>query len=152
MVVRFIALLMGAVFLCYPFLLLSKINIPVAEYRTGSVRDFLSYIVSIVVAYGSVLLGMGVYWMRHGRSVQRLGLFDLFKAGLRGAFFVSLACVVGFGLHGMISKGSFAEGVGNLWGLVVIFALLFGALVSGGIVFLLFAVRRMPADRSAGGP
>jgi hypothetical protein len=141
-VARFIALLMGAAFVCYPFLLLSKITIPVAEFRTGSAGDLLSYIASIVVTYGSVLLGMGVYWLRHGRSVEGLGLFDLFKAGLLGSFIVSSACMVGFGFHGMITKGSFAEGVGNLWGLVVVFALLFGALVSGGIAFLLFAVRK----------
>jgi hypothetical protein len=142
MVIRFVAFLLGAAFLCYPFLLLSKITVPVAEYRTGSIADLLSYVASIVVTYGGVLLGMTVYWMRHGRSALQLGLFDLFKAGLRGAFFASLAILVGFGVHGLATKGSFAEGVGNLWGLLVVFAALFGALVSGGVAFVLFAVRR----------
>jgi hypothetical protein len=41
-----------------------------------------------------------------------------------------------------MTRGSFEEGIGNLWGLVPIFAALFGALVSAGVALLFHGLRR----------
>jgi len=61
----------------------------------------------------------------------------VFKAGVWGVLAVSLVFVLGCGVNGMMTRGSFEKGVGNLWGLIVIFALVFGAMVSGGLALLI---------------
>jgi hypothetical protein len=48
-----------------------------------------------------------------------------------------------------MTRGSFEKGIGNLWGLLPIFAPLLGALVSGGMALLLHGLRH---SAGAGGP
>jgi hypothetical protein len=71
---------------------------------------------------------------------------EILKAGVWGALAVSVVFVVGAGVHGLITRGSFEKGVGNLWGLLVIFALLLGALVSGGMALLFYGFGHRPAS------
>jgi hypothetical protein len=63
--------------------------------------------------------------------------------------------VVCRGIYGLIASHSFEEGVGNLWGLIVIFWFVLGAVVAAGIAFLFFGLQgpaaRAGASQQAGG-
>ena len=73
----------------------------------------------------------------------------IFKAGAWGAFGVGVIFVAGAGVHGLMTQGSFEKGIGTLWGLVLIFAALFGALVSGGVALLFQGIQPFAGS---GGP
>jgi hypothetical protein len=100
--------------------------------------------------YGSVLLGIATSWVRANRTGQPLLPNQVFKAGMFG---VAAACIVVFvagGIYGIAKYGSFDKVIGgNLWGMVVIFWAVLGALVSAGIALLFFAWRG-PAGAAAG--
>jgi uncharacterized membrane protein YecN with MAPEG domain len=75
---------------------------------------------------------------------------EIFKAGVWGAFAVGAVFVVGAGVHGLTTQGSFEKGIGNLWGLVLIFAALLGALVSAGVALLFYGLRPLTRAGEAG--
>jgi hypothetical protein len=140
-VIRFLAIVVAVALIGYPPFLIYAITVPVAQFRTGSYVDFLTFAGTVFAIYGGVLLGLAVHWARVGRVWQRLRPVEVFKAGVWGALVVSVVFVVGAGVHGLTTQGSFEKGIGNLWGLVLIFALLFGALVSGGMALLFHGFR-----------
>jgi hypothetical protein len=146
-VIRLFAIVAGVALIGYPPVLIYAITVPVARFRTGSPVDFLSFAGTVFAVYGGVLLGVAVHWARVGRAWHRVRPLGVLKAGVWGALAVGVIFVAGAGVRGMISRGSFEKGVGNLWGLILIFALLFGTLVSGGMALLFHGLRR----RSAGG-
>jgi hypothetical protein len=147
-VFRFVAIVVAVVMIGYPPFLIYAITVPVPRFRTGSYVDFLAFAGTMSAIYGGVMLGVAVHWARVGRAWQRLRPVGVLKAGVSGAVAVGVGFVVSAGVHGMATRGSFEKGIGNLWGLVVIFALLFGALVSGGMALLLHAIR--PSARASG--
>lgn len=126
----------------YPPFLIYAITVPVARFRTGTYVDFLLFAGTVFAIYGGVLVGVAVHWARVGGAWQRLRPIEVLKAGVWGALAVGVVFVVGAGVHGLMTRGSFEKGVGNLWGLVLVFALFFGVIVSGGIVLLLHGLRR----------
>jgi hypothetical protein len=148
-VIRFLAIVVAVALIGYPPFLIYAITVPVAQFRTGSYVDFLTFAGTVFAIYGGVLLGLAVHWARVGRAWQRLRPVEVFKAGVWGAFAVGIVFVVGAGVHGLTTQGSFEKGIGNLWGLVLIFAVLFGALVSAGVALLFYGLRPLAG---AGGP
>lgn len=147
--IRLIAIVVAAALIGYPPFLLYAITVPVARFRTGGYVDFLTFAGSVFAIYGGVLIGVTVHWARVGQVWQRMRPLEILKAGVWGALAVGVAFVVGAGVHGLATRGSFEKGIGNLWGLVLIFAVLFGGLVSGGVALLFHGVRPSGDD---GGP
>lgn len=154
--IRFLAIVIGVALIGYPLFLIYAITVPVPQSRTGSYADFLVFAGTVFAIYGGVLLGVAVHWATRGRTWEGLRPVVIFKAGVWGAFAVGVVFVVGAGVHGLITQGSFEKGIGNLWGLVLIFAALFGALVSGGVALLLHGMRPLAGSggpiRGSGGP
>jgi hypothetical protein len=140
-VIRFLAIVVAVALIGYPPFLIYAITVPVARFRTGSYVDFLTFAGTVFAIYGGVLLGLAVHWARVSRVWQRLRPVGVFKAGVWGALAVGIVFVVGAGVHGLTTQGSFEKGIGNLWGLVLIFAALFGALVSAGVALLFYGLR-----------
>src|SRR5678816_301653 len=112
-------------------------TVPVARFRVGGYVDFLVFAGAMSIIYGGVLIGVATLWAMEGRVWRRLRRVGVFKAGVWGVLAASVVFVLGCGVNGMMTRGSFEEGVGNLWGLIVIFALVFGAMVSGGLALLI---------------
>ena len=147
--IRFLAIVVAVALIGYPPFLIYAITVPVARFRTGSYVDFLTFAGTVFAIYGGVLLGVAVHWARVGRAWQHLRPVEVFKAGVWGACAVGVVFVAGAGVHGLTTQGSFEKGIGNLWGLVLIFAALFGALVSAGVALLFHGLRPLGG---AGGP
>lgn len=140
-VIRFLTIGIAIVLMGYPPFLIYAMTVPVARFRTGSYVDFLAFAGTVIAIYGGALLGVVVRWLRVGRAWQALHPVDVFKAGVGGTLVAGVVFIVGSGLYGLMTQGSFEDGIGNLWGLVLVFALFFGALVSGGMALLFHSVR-----------
>jgi hypothetical protein len=136
-----LTVVIAVVLIGYPLFLIYAITVPVAQFRTGRYVDFLGFAVTVVAIYGGVLLGAWWQWAKAGRAGQRVRPAEVFKAGVLGALVVAVVFVVGAGVRGLITQGSFEKGVGNLWGLIVILAVFLGALVSGGVALLFYRLR-----------
>jgi hypothetical protein len=143
--IRLIGVVVGAALIGYPPFLIYAITVRVPRFRTGSYVDFLPFAVTLLAIYGGVLLGIAVHWLWRGRSSQRVRPFEVFIAGVYGTLAVGVVFLASAGVRGVMTQGSFEKGIGNLWGLVLIFAGMFGALVSGGVA-LLFRFLRSPRD------
>jgi hypothetical protein len=139
-VTRLLALLAAIVLLVAPVFWLYGATIPVPRFRAGDHTDFLLFAATLAVVYGGVALGVAVYRARATTAGRALRFLGIVKAGVCGAGAVGLAVILGYGIHGLIAFGSFARGVGTLWGLIAIFAVLFGAIVACGLALLWFAL------------
>ncbi|HZI95478.1 MAG TPA: hypothetical protein VFE84_14625 [Patescibacteria group bacterium] len=135
--IRFLAIVLGVALIGCPAFLIYSMTVPVARFRVGGYVDFLVFAGAMSIIYGGVLIGVATLWAMEGRDWRRLRRVGVFKAGVWGVLAVSLVFVLGCGVNGMMTRGSFEKGVGNLWGLIVIFALVFGAMVSGGLALLI---------------
>ena len=139
--IRFLASLAGIALIGYPPFLIYAITVPVPQFRTGSYADFLPFAATVSAIYGGVLLGIAVRWATGGKAWATLRPAVVFKAGVWGAVAVGAVFVIGAGVYGLTTQGSFEKGIGNLWGLILIFAALLGALVSAGVALLLHGTR-----------
>src|SRR5262249_19754653 len=84
--------------------------------------------------------------LRHGRTncscqtdQQPLRPFGLFKAGLSGVVGARFAFFTTAGAYRLMRLGEFGSLIGNLWGPLTIFWIVFGALVSAGLALLFYA-------------
>jgi hypothetical protein len=91
--------------------------------------------------YGGVFVGVLVYWAIQKRTGQRSSPYGIFTAGACSGLALSVAFVICSGIYGLIVSGSFEKGIGNLWGMIVILWLLFGAVVAAGIALLFFGLQ-----------
>lgn len=149
---RIAALIIGLALVVGPGWWLMDLTVPVPKYRKGDFRDFLLLGQVLFAVYGSVLLGIAVLWLRASRTGRSIPLNDVVMAGVFGASAACIAYVVGGGLYGLANYGSFYKVIGgNLWGMVVIFWEILGALVAAGIALLFYAWRG-PAGPSGAGP
>jgi hypothetical protein len=151
---RIAALIAGLVLIGCPAVWLTGVTIPVPKYRKGGYADFLFLAQTLLAIYGSVLLGIAVYWVRARRSGLPMFPMEIFKAGMYG---VLAACIVFFGaasLYGIAKYGSAEKAIGNLWGMLVIFWGILGAFVSAGIALLFYAWRgpAAPAGPASAAP
>jgi hypothetical protein len=147
--IRIAAMIAGLLLIVCPALWLIEVSVHLPKYRKGGYADFLFVGRLLLAIYGGVLLGVAVYWVRANRSGQSLFPIEMFKAGIYG---VLIACIVFFGgasLYGITKYGSADKAIGNLWGMLVIFWGILGALVSAGMALLSYA-RRSPAGAGAG--
>jgi hypothetical protein len=147
---RIVALVAGLLLIGCPAWWLREVTVPVPAYRKGGYVDFLFLGQTLLAIYGSVLLGIVVHCVRANRSGQILFPFVLFKAGMRG---VLVICIVFFGggiVYGLTKYGAFEKAIGgNLWGLLVVFWAILGAIVSAGIALLFYAWRGPAGHASA---
>ena len=147
---RIVALVVGLLLIGCPAWWLREVTVPVPAYRKGGYVDFLFLGQTLLAIYGSVLLGIVVHCVRANRSGQTLFPFVLFKAGMRG---VLVICIVFFGggiVYGLTKYGAFEKAIGgNLWGLLVVFWAILGAIVSAGIALLFYAWRGPAGHASA---
>jgi hypothetical protein len=152
-VVRSLILFVAIVLLALPAFWLFGTTIPVASFRTGGYGDFVFFAEALTLVYGGVALGVAIYWALatvSGLPVRSLGILS---AGVSGAAALGLIVVVVSGLYGVLVLGSFERGVGNLWGLIVIFATLLGAFVAAGLALLWFAsASHTPSGGRSAGP
>jgi hypothetical protein len=139
---RILALLAGLVLIGLPAWWLREVSVPLPAYRKGGFADFLFFVQTLLAIYGSVLLGIGVRFVRAMRSAQPLLPFDLFKAGMFGVLAVCIVFFAGGSVYSLAKYGAFDKAIGgNLWGMLVIFWALLGALVSAGMALLFYAWR-----------
>ena len=148
--IRLFSIVVGLALIGYPPFLIYAISAPVPRFRTGTYVDFLTFAGTIVGVYGGVSLGIVVLWARVGRVWQQLRPLAIWRFGTSGALAVGVIFVVGAGGRGLATHGSFETGIGNLWGLLLILPVVFGAMVSGGVALLFNAVGP-PAGRPVPG-
>ncbi len=148
--IRIAAFIVGLLLIVGPGLWLMDVTVPVPKFRKGGFGDFLFLAQTVFAVYGSVLLGLAVFWIGASRSGQSIGPSEAFVAGIFG---VLAGCIIFFGggsLYGIVKYGSLAKAIGgNLWGMLVIFWGVLGALVSAGIALLFYAWRG-PAGLTGG--
>jgi hypothetical protein len=140
-VIRFLGIVAAVALIGYPSFLIYGMTVPVPRFRTGGYVDFLAFAVTISAVYGGVFVGIAVHGTRTGRAWHHLRTVEVLKAGVTGALAVGVVFIVGAGFHGLATRASFEKGIGNLWGLVLIFGVLFGALVSAGVALLFHGLR-----------
>lgn len=138
---RILRLAIGALLVGFPAWMIYGMTIPVPKYRTGGYVDFLMFAYTLLAVYGGVFIGILIYWASQKRTGQRLSPLGIFIAGAVCSLAFSIAFVIGCGIYGLIVHGSFERGVGNLWGLIVIFWVLFGGVVAAGVGLLFFGLR-----------
>jgi len=106
----------------------------------------------VIAIYGSVLVGIAVSWARANRIGQPFRPNQVFKAGMFGVLAGCILYFVGGSIYGIVKYGSFDKAIGgNLWGMLVIFWAVLGALVSAGLALLFYAWRG-PAGPIGAGP
>jgi hypothetical protein len=119
-------------------------------FGKGSSEGFVLMGWAFFAIYGSVLLGVAVSWVRANRSGQPLLANQVFRAGMFGLAAACILFFVGGSIYGIAKYGAFEKAIGgNLWGVLAIFWVVLGALVSAGIALLFFAWRG-PAGAAAG--
>ncbi|MFL6815098.1 MAG: hypothetical protein ACJ8EK_13775 [Bradyrhizobium sp.] len=149
---RIAALIAGVLLIACPGLWLMEVSVPVPKYRKGVAADFGFLGWLLFAIYGSVLLGVVVYWVRANRSGQPVLPNQVFKAGMFGVLAACIVFFVGGSIYGIAKYGSFEKAIGgNLWGMLAIFWAVLGALVSAGIALIFFAWRG-PAGPAGAGP
>lgn len=125
---RFVFGLVGTALSLVPALFFFTVLVPVSEYRTGTYADVAGAVVSGVTLYGGEAIGILVLWWR-GTPTRFTGR-DVFHAGAWGGVIAISAAITGHGVYRWFTGDS--VGVGNLWGLVVIFGTLFSVMVAAG--------------------
>jgi hypothetical protein len=131
---------------------LKDVTVPVPKYRKGGFGDYLFLAQTLFAVHGSVLFGIAVFWLRASRTGRSIRPNDVLMAGVMGASAACLVFVVGGGLYGVAKYGDFYRVIGgNLWGMLVIFWEILGALVAAGIALLFYALRG-PAGPSGARP
>ena len=133
---RLLAGAAGVLLVVAPPVMLYGMTVPVPQYRTGTFADYQAFVVSCLTVYGGVVLGIAVKWWRseHGPAISTRSVF---RAGFTGGL-----VAVGVAL----ALASLRSGLGNLWGLVVIFGGIFAATVSAGAGLLWYAIRPNGVD------
>jgi hypothetical protein len=146
-VFRLFALLAAIALLVLPGYWLLDITVPVQAFRARDVTDYVFFAEAAAVIYGGVVLGVAAYllWARYAGSPVRPG--GIFQGGTAGVASAALAVVLASGIYGQVALGSFERGIGTLWGMVVIFAVVLGAIVAAGLALLWMALRRPPKSR-----
>jgi len=137
-----LALVAGLVLIGCPAWWLREVTVPLPAYREGGYADFLFVGQALLAIYGSTLLGIAVHWVRANRSGQPLFPFGLFKAGMLGVLAVCSAFLGAGIVYSLAKYGAFEKAIGgNLWGLLVIFWAILGAIASAGFALLFYAWR-----------
>ena len=148
--IRIAAIVTGLFLIALPAWWLREVTIPLPAYRTGGYADFLFFWQALLAIYGSVLLGIAVHWARTKRSGRPSSLFGLFKAGMLGVLVVCVIFFIGGSAYGIAKYGAFDMAIGGtLWGMLVIFWGILGALVSAGIALLFYAWQGLPGQPGA---
>ena len=114
-----------------PPVMLYGMTVPVPQYRTGTFADYQAFLVACLTVYGGVALGIVVRWWRPPQGSAISGR-SVFRAGFTGGL---VAVGVALALAAMRS------GLGNLWGLIVIFGGIFAAAISAGAGLFWHAIR-----------
>jgi hypothetical protein len=148
---RPLAVLIGALLIGATLQMIYGITVPVPKSRTGGPHDFIVFASSLLAVYGGILAGALVYWVIQKRAGQASTAFGIFMAGAGSSLMLSVAFVVCRGLYGLITSHSFEQGVGNLWGLIVIFWFLLGTVAAAGIALLLYGLQG-PTGRAGASP
>ena len=153
---RLLGVVIGALLIGCPPWMIYGITVPVPKYRAGGPSDFLVFASALLAVYGGVLAGSLVYWAIKKRAGQTSTPFGIFMAGAFSSLILSVAFAAYRGIYGLITSHSFENGVGNLWGLIVILWLLFDTVVAAGIALLFFGLQgpaaRAGASQQAAGP
>jgi hypothetical protein len=102
----------------------------------------------ILAVVGSALLGLLLYQLHLGRTGRKLTPSGVFTACILAELVMSVAFVLGSGVHSLITSGSFERGIGNLAGLLLTLWLILGTAVSAGIALLFYGLQD-PKDRPA---
>lgn len=113
---------------------------PMPQYRSGTWSDYQGVLVAWLWLYGGAALGIAWRWWRSARLMRTIGGVEVFRAGFAGVMALTAAWVVGAGVYGWLIRGSVGEGLGNLWGLVVIFGAVLGAVVAAGAGLIWYAI------------
>ena len=139
---RILALVAGLLLIAAPAWWLREAAVPVPAYRKGGYADFVFLGQALLAVYGGVLLGVVAYWARARRTARAVTPFGLIKAGVGGVRALGFVFFVGGAIYSQATYGSFDKAIGgNLWGLLVIFWAILGALVSAGLALLFYAWR-----------
>ena len=126
----------GILLVVIPPVMLYGMTVPVPQHRTGTFADYQAFVVSCLTVYGGVMLGIAVRWWRLQRR-PAISSPSVFRSGFTGGL-----VAVGVAL----ALASLRSGLGNLWGLVVIFGGVFAAIVSAGAGLFWYAIRPAGVD------
>ncbi|MEA2984130.1 MAG: hypothetical protein QOD94_384 [Alphaproteobacteria bacterium] len=149
---RILALVVGLLLIAAPAWWLRDVTVPLPAYRQAGYASFLFFGQALLAIYGSVLFGIAVRLARARGSPQPVSPFKIFQAGALGALVVCAAFLVGGSVYGLAKYGAFEKAIGgNLWGLLGIFWVILGAIVSAGVALLFYAWRGL-AGRSGATP
>ena len=146
MLIRVVAVLGGGFLILYTSVLGYRMTQIVPGYETPeSTRSALiTRGVLFLIWYGGVLLGVLFAWQRARKKGRVMTALEVFKAGLMGIFTLIAILVIGLGLYGLIQKGSFMEGIGNVGPALAIVFLIFGLLPASGTALLVYGMRKIP--------
>jgi len=129
---RLLAGAAGVFLVVTPPVMLYGMTVPVPQYRTGTFTDYQAFVVSCLTVYGGVVLGIAVrWWLQRGEEPTSTS-WSVFRSGVVGG-------LVAIGVALVLA--SLRSGLGNLWGLVIIFGGVFAASVSAGAALVLSAIR-----------
>lgn len=138
--IRILAIAAAIALIGYSLWVIYGMTVPVAEVRAGNYHDFIAFAIALLLIYGSVLFGVTVYWARVGRTWRRLHPVKAFAVGVLGALAGYVVYHVVCGVSGLITQGSFRQGI-EFWPIVFMLVMIVSVVVSGGMALLLYGLR-----------
>ena len=139
--IRILAIASAVPLIGYPVVMIYRLTVSQVESHRPIYYELIVFAIVLLIIHGGVLLGITVYWARARRTRRRLRHIKAFAAGVLGALAGFIIYIVVSVVHVLITQGSFGKGWGNLLPVALIFDMLFGVLVSGGITLLLYGLR-----------
>jgi len=111
---------------------------PVSEFRTGTISVFCLMAGGLI--FGGITLGLLLRW-RMARKEGRLPTpGEAFLAGLRGVLILIVVLTIAYGSYGIYEKGSFMEGIGNVWLPLMLAVLLIAMIPAGGVALVVYSI------------
>ena len=139
--IRILAIASAVPLIGYPVVMIYRLTVSQVESHRPIYYELIVFAIVLLIIHGGVLLGITVYWARARRTRRRLRHIKAFAAGVLGALAGFIIYIVVSGVYVLITQGSFEKDAGNLLPVLLIFDMLFGVLVSGGITLLLYGLR-----------
>ena len=111
------------------------------QFRRGGISDYIGFLGIAGIVYAGVAAGVLVRWFNAKKKGHVLTSKQAFVAGLAGVVGFSVAGDAAMGFYGLLTGGSFAQGIfagqGMLFGMSVA-AAISGVIAAAGVTLILF--------------